>query len=247
MAQPLNDADAGTAKLKRGRKPKADNPAPAGEGHNSGDPTLEDKRHLLLAHVADIRRQVAECDRIKAEASEASKELGDRFRLAKIELGKTYSRKFIEREILEPLDRLREGGQRQYDEERSFARETFGFPSGPQGELFANVVEDTADEQARWGEAGYQAGLQGLDRNAPERCPPVCVAVYEHRWLDGQKELAAAWETRNRLAKAASEPAVAPEPEAEKDPEQDVADQARRLKKSGFMERRAEAESSAAA
>jgi hypothetical protein len=217
--------------------------APAQEGHNSGGMSADDKRHLLLAHVADIRRQVAELDRIKAESAEASKELGDRYRLAKIELGKTYSRKFIEREILEPLDRLREGGQRQYDEERAFARETFGFPSGPQGELFANVEEDTAAEQARWGEAGYQAGLQGLDRDAPDRCPPVCVATYEHRWIDGQKELAAAWETRNRLAAAGDIPNDEADEGVEDGADLDPATidaEARKLRKAGFLDSTAE-------
>jgi hypothetical protein len=220
-------------------------------GHNSAGTANDDKRHLLLAHVADIRRQLVEVDRIKAEAAEASKELGDRYRLAKIELGKTYSRKFIEREIIEPLNRLREGGQREYDEERSFARETFGFPSGPQGELFANMGDDTAAEQARWGEAGYQAGLQGLDRDAPDRCPPVCVPTYEHRWLDGQKELAAAWETRNRLTAASSDTSADQDDESDdEDADLDPATidaEARKLKRGGFMERRAEAEGSEAA
>lgn len=245
MAQSL--ADAGTPKTaRRARKPKDQ---PAGEGHNSRGTSAEDKRHLLLAHVADIRGQIFELDRIKAEQAEASKELGDRYRLAKIELGKTYSRKFIEREIIEPLNRLREGGQREYDEERSFARETFGFPSGPQGDLFANPSEDTAAEQARWGEAGYQAGLQGLHRDAPDGCPAVCVATYEHRWLDGQKELVLAMATRGRLKDAAQEAAPPEEPEDEEadlDPAT-IEEKERKLRRGGFAQRRAQAEGSEAA
>lgn len=213
-------------------KPKQD-AAPAA-GHNSTDEEAANKRALLLTHIADIRRERAALDEIKAEATAQSKELGDRFRLAKVELGKTYSRKFIEQEILAPLDRMRQGGQREFDEERAFARETFGFPNGPQGELFAQAT-DTERDRERWTADGRLAGQQGLEREAPEGCPSIFVGDWEHAWADGQRDLAQAWETRNRLnaeAKAAEGPALDPEPEEEFDAE----GAARKLKGKGFLD-----------
>lgn len=217
-----------------------------GTGHNSGDENAaKEKAAILTVRIAAIRAAQAEAEKADAVLKAARKKVSDAFKKTTMDVSPTYTRQFVTREILEPLDRVRLGGAEDYEAERRFARATFRFPEDQaQGEL---VLEDTAAEQARWREAGFRAGQQGLEMDAPDTCPDILVAEYEHAWADGQRALGEALIIEQQAKAAAKAPALAdPEPETDGLGDDEIDDAARKLKRSPFMERRAEAEAEAA-
>lgn len=94
---------------------------------------------------------------------------------------------------------------------------------------------------------GIRAGVNGLDRDAPESVPPEFHNAYEKGWLEGQGRLAWAMQeeqaddARRKTAEEAAAKAAEPEPEFDPDAE------ARKLKRSDFMDTSAPADEPEAA
>lgn len=232
MAKSINDTAAPKAGRKPPQTPKGDKP-PAGIGHNAKAPlTREEKAALLQHHVGELRKLEAQVEVVRAPFKAAQEAVTKAFHAAKAELGSNYSRKYLAGLMEDFGARLRNVAA--VEEQRFQDRVALGLPVfGKQMDLFGDAKTDTEKDAIAAEADGYMAGRRGDDAAPPSDVGPL-TQPWLVGWHKGQeetaKQVASAMEVRARKTKAAAPP------EPEKDPEQDVADQARKLKKSGFMD-----------
>jgi hypothetical protein len=76
------------------------------------------------------------------------------------------------------------------EERRRTYREWLGLPL-VQGDLFEydKKLPTLEQDRAKWRAIGNTDGRMGRDCRAPDHCPKIHIADYEHAWSDGQKAL----------------------------------------------------------
>jgi ribosome modulation factor len=185
----------------------------------------DEEQALFISHLSKLRLQQKKVAEAKLIVDAERAVLNDLFHMAKVD-------KFSRKELTAILgDSLATRRNLQAEEERrALLRQWAGLPVGSQGELFAKLPEEAADEQTYEGE-GYSAGLRGDERDVPEHVSPRFMQAWSRGWIAGQE--------KNVWAMAASAAAKkAPEPEAPaaEVEEIDVDKEARKLKAKGFLE-----------
>lgn len=222
-----------------GRKPKE-----AGIGHNGPEPLTDDEQADLIAYYGDkIRRQQRTAAEAKAEYDAERTEVNSLFALVKGEL--QISRKDFEALLL--AQDMTEAEFLHAEAKRHSLYALAGLPVGAQIDLFANAA-DTADDQAHAYANGKRAGLRGDDPVPPATTSPILHPDWMRGWTDGQAELGERMVRAAALIEARKPAPVAEVESDEEDPDptdpEAVDAAARKLKRSGFMDR-AEADAEA--
>jgi hypothetical protein len=238
VAQTLNSADSGTAKPDRkGRKPKADQGP--GEGHNSGI-TAEQKEAVYRVRMAAVRRTKADVDRALA----AVKAVRKHYTTARNEFKRDTGIELQDLDFILRRAELTRGDIGKRQDDVNYMLEMEGLPVGGQSSMFAafdkrpTLIRDQSDWEAE--------GRRAYNRGA-ERDPVNVPGEFHQAWLTGY----AAEEERTIWAMAmvkpvdrdtgigGSRPDIDPEPEGDNDGDIDHAEvdaQARKLRKSGFLD-----------
>lgn len=165
------------------RKPKTaikNDDTPAKAGHNSDAMEIS-----LLKHMAQFRD-----DRlIIAEAQEALKAVKKRHKISR---NAAKQDGWLLKVLDEALD-VEENNDRDAVKEadqRRFVFETLALPLGlHNGELFGEPANDAQDE-AYWGDRGYNDGLKGLAAKAPAGVSPQFIQAYLRRHAAGADRVA---------------------------------------------------------
>lgn len=205
--------------------------APGGYGHNSGDMPEE---AVFITHLNKLRAQQKKAEAKKAEYDAERTALTDLFRQAKAD---GFSRKELQA-ILDDSGASRRDLQAE-EERRVRLRAWAGLPAGVQGDLFANTPEAARDELDAEG-AGYAAGLRGDDQTMPDNFAPHYAPAFLRGWNAGQERLAWA------MAEAGKNPERKDGAEAKpvdldpEDEEEAIDAAARKLKRAGFLETKAD-------
>jgi len=212
------------------RKPKAGD-----HGHNSGEPLTDDELAALQHYYADkIRQQQRKADLAKAAYDLERTEVNGLFALVKGDL--KYSRKEFE-EVL--AAQAKTEAEFRHDEAKRARRFTLhGLPVGTQIDMFSG---DAADDAAEADANGYRAG-----RRADDPIPPTSLSTMFHQdwmrgWERGQGENLEQFAKANEIIAARAAKAVELQPEAPaaedgREPEEVIADAARKLKREGWAE-----------
>lgn len=211
----------------------------------------EEHAALLTYHIAQIRTQRAAVERAngpveeaKAELKEERDELSSRFDQAQIDLGRLYTRKYLEGLITDGDAKIRTLVE--YEKMRATDKLALSQPVyGQQPELFPGDETPTAarDEMA-WEAEGYHRGLRGDLEEIQQGDPPAFHQAIMRGYEEGQAK------TRDRVAEAMALKQREGEPDAGQeavdlnggddalDPDV-IADKADELKRSAFMDRTA--------
>jgi len=213
-----------------------DDAEPPKAGHNKPPLTKEDKAALLQKAVAEIRKCQAAEEGPRAELKEAQAATTAAFNQLKVDLGKNYTRKYVQTLVEDFSTRLRNVAAN--EEQRFNDRVALGLPVfGKQQDLFDGAGEtmpQEAKDEIAWEQDGYGAGRRVDERKAPEGCPPRMDQFWLKGYDRGQEETVKLFTRADELTKPAADPA--PE-EPEVDEEAEIKRQAAALKKSGFTEK----------
>ena len=189
----------------------------------------EAERVQLISFVNKITAQTAECDEAQAVFKGKQKARAQTFNLAK---AAGFSRKEIEARLTEMGRPTHEIAAEEVRVSKH--RRWLGILNPDQQQMFTGgeTPQESRDEE-NWRADGYRAGLLGLIAKPRFECPERFVQV----WLKGHE--AGANDYREAEALRANPPVreQAAQDFAEDNPEVDVDAAARKLKKSGFMQR----------
>lgn len=210
--------------------------------------STEEHAALLSYHISQLRAQRASVETTKGPVEEAKAalaeqqdELSTRFDQAQIDLGRRYTRKYLESLITDGDAKIRDLVE--HEKMRAQDKVILSQPVfGVQPELFPGEETPTAarDEMA-WEAEGYQRGLRGDLEELQQGDPPTFQQAIMRGYEQGQKV------TRERVAQAMELKKREGEPEAGQqavdlnagqdgalDPDT-IEDEAEKLKRSGFM------------
>jgi len=211
------------------RKPKAGD-----HGHNSGEPLTDDEKAALLhRHLVTIRQDMKAAGVIKATYDAALAKVNQGFAACKGDLG--YKRK----DLVELLDALgmTEVAFRHNENARRERFNLAGLPMGGQLDMFAT---DTVGDREAARADGFRAGLRADDMEVPENIATMFHGDWQDAWRDGQAENLRKFAIANGVDEARKTKAdvIGDEPpEDDRDPDEVIDDEARALRKSGFMDR----------
>lgn len=213
-----------------------DDAAPPKAGHNKPPLSKEDKAAILQKAIAEIRKCQAAEEGPRAELKEAQAATTAAFNQLKVDLGKNYTRKYVQTLVEDFSTRLRNVAAT--EEQRFNDRVALGLPVfGKQQDLFdgagATMPQEAKDEIA-WEADGYLFGRRCDERKAPEGCPPRMDQAWLKGYDRGQDETAKLFARAEEIAKPAA-PAEPEEPEV--DEEAEIRRQAKALKDSGFTDK----------
>lgn len=221
----------------------SDDPKTPKAGHNSGKTTLsrEEKAALLNHHIDKLREQAAAVALARAPFDAAQQAMTSRFNAAKSDLGKAYTRKYLQSLLEDVGARIRNIAQS--EEQRFQDRVALGLPVfGVQQDLFggnADAMPQEARDEYEWQADGFLAGRRSDERKAPEGCPPRMDQFWLKGYDLGQAEAAAQFSKGAEVAKSLTGPPPKPtKAKEEKEPadaEAEIKKAARKLKDSGFM------------
>jgi len=210
----------------------------------------EEHAALLTYHIAQIRMQRAAVEKAngpveeaKADLKEERDELSSRFDQAQIDLGRAYTRKYLEGLIADGDAKIRTLVE--HEKMRATDKLALNQPVyGQQPELFPGEETPTAarDEMA-WEAEGYHRGLRGDLEEIQSGDPPAFHQAIMRGYREGQaktqERVAAAMELKQREGEPdASQEAVDLNGDDALDPDV-IADKADELARSSFMDRSA--------
>lgn len=146
-------------------------------------PTQEERDNLLVHHVGKLRLAMAEVEEAREPLTAAQQALTALFNEAKADLGKGYSRKYLQVLVIDSQARARD----LVDEEKRRAHDkaVLGQPVfGVQQDLFG-AENDATPQEAKDAIAieadGYLAGRRAAERKPPKGSPPR----FDQDWLRG--------------------------------------------------------------
>lgn len=212
--------------------------------------TKEEHAALLTYHIAQIRTQRAAVERAngpveeaRAELKEERDELSSRFDQAQIDLGRPYTRKYLEGLIADGDAKIRTLVE--HEKMRATDKLALNQPVfGQQPELFPGDETPTAarDEMA-WEAEGYHRGLRGALEELQDGDPPAFHQAIMRGYREGQAKTQARFAEAMALKQREGEPdagqeAVDLNSDDALDPDV-IADKADELKRSSFMDRTA--------
>lgn len=207
-----------------------------------------DQEHgdLLTYHLTVIRQELAKVEtakgpleEAKAEVSDANENLTKAFNTAKGDLGRGYTRKYLEGLVADAKLKVRELVE--LENQRARDKIILNQPVfGQQPELFNGAETPTAArDEMMWEMEGYQRGRRGDLDELQDGDPPTFNQAIMRGFRAGQAATMEEYARGAELRKAAETPNVEPPvnlDDSEKDEEDDLDDAADRLKASGFME-----------
>lgn len=206
---------------------------PQRTGHSKTPLTREEKAALKNFHIRKLLAIAAAIETVRGPFDEAKAAHTAQFNQAKADLGKAYTRKRLTALLEDVGARLRDLAAE--EEQRFQDRIALGLPVfGVQQDLFGGAGESLPQEskdEIAWEADGYLSGRRVDARKAPEGCPPRMDQFWLKGYDRGQEETAKLFARAGEIAK----PAAEPEQPAE-EPEFDADAQARKLKRSGFLE-----------
>lgn len=206
----------------------------------------DDHADLLTFHVTEIRRRQAQVEKAKGpleEAKAALKEQRDElstcFDLAQADLGRAYTRKYLEGLIADGNGKTRTLVE--IETMRARDKVILGQPVyGQQAELFPGEGTPTLtrDEMA-WEAEGYARGLRGDLEELQSSDPPEFHQVIMRGYADGQKKTAErvqrGMELRAKIGQPDAEQEAVDLNSEPEDEEEVIDEKVRRLKRSDFM------------
>lgn len=209
----------------------------AGIGHNGVPLTDDEKSALLHRHLVTIRQKQKAAGVIKATYDAALAEVNQGFAACKGDLG------FKRKDLVELLDALgmTEVAFRHNENARRERFNLAGLPMGGQLDMFA---ADTVGDREAARADGFRAGLRADDMEVPDNIATMFRGDWEDAWRDGQAENMRKFAIANGVdeARKAGAAVIGDEPpEDDREPDEVIDDEARALRKSGFMDRAAPA------
>lgn len=215
----------------------------------------EEHRQLLTHHMTKLRTKSAEIDQLRAPLKDAQEEFAALVNEAKADLGKGYTRKYLMTLLEDSTTRLRD--LLAEENRRARDREALGLPVfGVQGDLFGEGAAAKMPEEARdevhYEAEGYMRGRAGLLEVIPEGTPPRFHQAVQRGYDKGQQATQEDFLAGQALREAMATPDTAEEPaELNSEPDETAPEvveaKARKLRRSGFMDRSAPAEEQPAA
>jgi hypothetical protein len=173
----------------------------------------QDHADLLTYHVTVIRQEMAKVekakgplDEVKAEVSDAQEVLTKAFNTAKGDLGRGYSRKYLEGLIAD--GRLRTTELADLEVQRARDKGVLNQPVyGMQPELFPGpeTPAATKDDMA-WEAEGYARGLRGDLKELQDGDPPAMHQALMRGFREGQRVTGERFVRAQALRKAAETP-----------------------------------------
>lgn len=211
--------------------------------------TQDEKDSLLEWHIKRIRDHEPVVEAAKLPVKEAKEDLTSAqeehtklFNAAKVDLGRGYTREYMQSLINDSRTKARDLVE--IETRRAHDKQVLGQPVfGAQPELFpgSETPQETKDELA-WEAEGYMLGRRGALKEVPEGCPERFVQSVLLAYGKGQEETQrrylAGQEVIDRRANPdAGAEAVDLSAKEPADEDADLDDAAAKLKRSGFMER----------
>lgn len=228
MAVSIN---AGATKPKPARQsPKKANGKAPSIGHNA-EPLTEEEIEALQTHYelkirAEQREVVQAAEVVKTKRSAVN----GSFKRMTADL--KYTRAEFE-DMLAKRD-MTEAAFLAAEAKRAAMYRRAGLPTA-QGDLF-DKPQDTISEQDVAYRAGLMAGRRADDPICPKTIAPILRPNWEHGYGDGQAENAMKLGIAKGVLERRAKPAASPEPDADEDLTEDqIAENARKLKKNGFL------------
>jgi hypothetical protein len=218
------------------------------EAKMAGSLSKDERRQLLVYHVDKLRSLRRIVDKAREPLKAAQEDFTAQVNAAKADLGKGYTRKYLTRLLEDGESAARD--QVAEETRRAQDREALGLPVfGVQADLFdsgASPVE--VRDELQWEAEGYLRGRNGALQEVPDNCPPRFEQAVMRGYERGQKA------TQDDILAAADfiakrdEPAPVPAVDLTEEDQEDLMDEkVRRLKRSDFMKRGAEAPEAAIA
>ncbi len=214
----------------------------ATEPKQAGSLSTDEHRQLLIHHVTKLRGLGRLVDDAREPLKAAQEEFTAQVNAAKADLGKGYTRKY--------LMRLLEDGQigvrDQVGEENRRARDraALGLPVfGVQADLFDNGASPVEiRDELQYEAEGYLRGRNGALQEIPDGTPPRFHQAVMRGYAAGQAATQADLIAAAELIASREQPtSEEPVDQNEVDEEDQMDEKVRRLKKSDFMKRGADA------
>lgn len=177
--------------------PAPDNRPPAAPDHNQGPLTQADLDDLFLVHLATAR---ADNDLLE-KAMETVRGVR-KGRTRNRTLCRTDGFPLSELDVILADELLSRHDVEEREDKRIRMRGVAGQPGGnmEQADLFRDSFAQAEKDVAYWSGQGLTAGLRGLDQDPTKHeVPPEHHQIWLTEWHEGQKRLAKAWETKNRI------------------------------------------------
>lgn len=201
--------------------------------------TREEKAALKNFHIRKLLAGAAKIETVRGPFDEAREELTALFNVAKADLGKGYTRKYLTRLMEKVRSQVRDLAR---EEAQRFEDHTdLGIPVfGAQVDMFdgkADSLPQEAKDEIAWEAEGYAAGRRVDERKAPEGCPPRMDQPWLRGYDRGMTETAKLFAAGGELSEALAKPSTEDDEDDHDDEEEFDADAAARtLKRSGFLE-----------
>lgn len=206
----------------------------------------EERAALLQKHILDLRKGEAEVEKARVPFKAAQDAQTSRFNTAKADLGKRYTRKYLQGLVDDFGAKTRDLAAlevQRFEDRTDLSLPTFG----EQRDMFGSAASDTERDAIAADIDGYRAG-----RRADDPTVPAEFSAFASQWMAGWHK---GQEENGKLLQKAAELATVEEEEeedsqtdqAEDDDGEELTEAAvqavvKSLKKSGFLERRQAAE-----
>ena len=237
MAQSVTAPKSDTVKAVRKPRQSAKSATP-GPGHNGPEPLTEEEQEALqLHHELKVRAQMKKADVAKAAYDLEKNEVNALVKMACAEMNVLAGdfRDYLADKNLDAVE------YRKKATARALLRKRGGMPDvNGQYTLELPTQADTVTDKQMAYDDGFRAGKRADDPlPVPQHISPIFHGDWGAGWSDGQADnvlkLGIAAKVLERLAKPAPAPAAALDPDAPLDTDA-LDDEARKLRRSGFMD-----------